>query len=204
MSTLTTLDRVKLQLQIPAGITVADAILNTLIDEACDQILRQIGLPAGISTATYAEIYDIDNRDQERLRLRRFPVRSIVALTCNGSAWSVSGANEEVYIDRADAGWIRTKQTYKWFPRGKQTVEITYTAGYDSVPGGISSAATALVVHGYNTGGTLGLKSERIGSYSYDRASSAIADTSSWPAAVWSGLHMFRRVVPQMSGVRDA
>lgn len=200
---LTSLTRVKNQLGIPAGVTAHDAILNNLITEANDAILDMIGLPAGLTSATYNEVYDVESEHSDRLRLRRYPILSVGALTVLDTAWTVTGAwkDRDIYIEDADAGWIRTLPANKFFGQGKQTVEITYSAGYDAVPGVLQKAASDLVVYAFNVGGKIGLQGERIGSYSYTLATSSIRESNAWPAAVWIGLSGFRRIVPQRAGV---
>jgi len=157
---LTSRAAVKSVLGIPTGVTRSDALIDTLVAVADSLILEEIDLPSE-SVATYSEAIDVEFAGQREIGLRYRPVVSVVALTIGAS---IPTATEYAV---ASSGSLRLTADGAYFPIGREQVEITYTAGFASVPADLSHAATLVAVQAFNHGGHSGFESERVSTYSY-------------------------------------
>jgi hypothetical protein len=127
----------------------------------------------GFLSETTTELYDGNNAP--RVWLRRTPVTAVTAVTVNGFA--VDNTYGDGWTFRPDTGELRrgTGQVDQrfawWFPKGLQNVEVTYTAGYSSVPADVVRAVLILVKHLADSSKVTGLfQSEKLGDYSYTLA----------------------------------
>jgi hypothetical protein len=129
MGQLTTADRVKGALRIPAAVTIHDARIAEIIEEVEDDILHQVNLTA-FGPTTYSERLDTEPGDVRSFVVSRWPLLSVVALTYNDS----------LLVENDDFYW-RSSGQVRMIPSGallsddRQNVHITYTAGLVSVVG---------------------------------------------------------------------
>ena len=155
---LTSLDKVKEFLGLTD--TSQDSLLGTLLDGVSDAI--ETDCRRAIALGTYSEKLDILEDYTEDFMVANYPVRSVVALTDNGTLM-VDVTN---YYWETQGYFHRYPEDYYW-TTGLRKVEITYTAGYATIPDDIQLLAQKLVAQVYNSLGTGGFESERIGDYSY-------------------------------------
>lgn len=145
---LTTLARVKLELDIPSGTTTNDQVLQEKIEEASDDIEAALGFRLVRESAVetfWHEQYDIA---PEKLVLDRTPVASIASVVVDGvaldaSAWRVDPATGELFAvcNGYPHLWIFCK-----------SIVVTYDGGYilplasnRNLPKGIEGACIDLV-----------------------------------------------------------
>ena len=163
MPTFSTRARAKGMLGIPAGITMHDEVIDTYLDVADQVVLDELGLTSAAVT-TYSEKFDIGRGGQKDIALTYRPLVSVTALTDNGQLVASSG-----YYTTKD-GQVRLSNMDSFFTVGRQTVEITYTSGWSSIPSDLSHAATTIVASFFNSSSHLGLAREQIGQYGYGLA----------------------------------
>ena len=160
----TGIGRVKRMLGIPGvagtGITTHDLLISTLVTVVDQLMLDELDLSAAEVT-TYSEKFDITRTGQREVAVRRCPLVSVVALTNDGSLVAAS----DYYT--TDYGQVRLIGDGDFFDTGRQTVDITYTAGFSSIPEDLKHAATLIVCAQYNQSSHLGYNRESIGAYSY-------------------------------------
>lgn len=154
-------DRAKAYLGIPSAVTRHDTFLGYLISAATEEVSTRLGLSSGLSVSTYSETLDVEDEGEDQVRVSAYPIVSVVALTDSGSL--VPSASYYVHRSRR---WVRLVDDLGSFTRGRQTVEITYTAGWTSPPAPLLHAVTANVAHWFNRVPKSGMVSERIGAYS--------------------------------------
>lgn len=167
------LDKLKRALRIPPGVTMHDALLGDIIGDIDGDILAHLrdncGLSQGMTTATYSEKIDVEDGITDAVMLDAWPVRSVIAVT-NGTV-VVAEANR--YHEKN--GVLRLVPRGAYFQYGNQTVWPTYTAGFDAAPADLKRAGQYEAIAQYNTGGSQGFESERIGKYAYKLASGTAA-----------------------------
>jgi len=142
------------------GITTHDLLISTLVTVVDQLMLDELDLSAAEVT-TYSEKFDITRTGQREVAVRRCPLVSVVALTNDGSLVAAS----DYYT--TDYGQVRLIGDGDFFDTGRQTVDITYTAGFSSIPEDLKHAATLIVCAQYNQSSHLGYNRESIGAYSY-------------------------------------
>ena len=160
----TGIGRVKRMLGIPGvagtGITQHDLLISTLVTVVDQLILDELDLKSADVT-TYSEKFDITRSGQREVALRRVPLVSVAALTDDGSLVATADYYTTEY------GQVRLIGDTDFFTTGRQKVEITYTAGFSTIPEDLKHAATLIVCAQYNQGSHLGYNRESIGAYSY-------------------------------------
>ncbi len=148
---LTTTERVKAALRIPAGVTYQDGRIGQIVEEVEGEFLELVELDAFVST-TYTATMSGGRWNGSMVFLPKFPVLSVVALTVHGSAL---GADDFSW-DRS--GCIRLVES---FAPSVFAVEATYTAGLVAVAGTTSAdlirIATLMACRQYNVEGMAGL-----------------------------------------------
>ena len=157
---IATTSNVKAILGIPAGITVKDTLIGICIEAADQIVLDHLGLTS-TSVTTVNEKIDIEELGQREVALNRRPVVSVAALTISGSLEATSN----YYV--TEYGSLRMINEGAYFPTGRQNVEVTYTAGFSSVPKDVVHAANLIAVQMVNEGQHTGYQSERMGAYNY-------------------------------------
>lgn len=166
MAVFTTTLKVRSLLGLASGVTVYDELLSTLVDVADQIIFDEIGLPAdhGGAVHPYTEKFDVSVKGQKDLAVNYTPLVSVVAITTGGTNGSAVAA-DDYYI--TDYGQVRLIPSGAYWPVGQQIVEITYNAGFASIPADLQHAATLVAVHHFNEGPRLGFQSEKLGTYNY-------------------------------------
>lgn len=166
MATFTTRARVKNLLGIPSGVTFHDAKVDAVVAGVDRQILAWIGLPY-LTQQTYSEKFDVEGPGEQEVALTYRPVASVAALTDDGSLLAASD-----YYVKTRVGHVVLTGSAAYFTQGRQKVEVTYTAGYESVPDDLMSAGDILAVALCNAGPHAGLQSEgESGGYHYQARS---------------------------------
>ncbi|TXH41835.1 MAG: hypothetical protein E6Q97_36730 [Desulfurellales bacterium] len=164
-----------------------DARIGSLIT-ACSKAITQY-LSRNLLAQEYtAERYD--GNDSDILMLKAFPVVSVSLVTINGVTQSASSDG------LLQAGYYPA-DTYIFlvggarFPRGRNNVIVTYTAGYSTVPEDVVEACIEMVGDRYKLPSRLGERSKALqqgGSVSYDMENMS--------ARVKGLLSPYRRMLP--------
>jgi Na+/H+-translocating membrane pyrophosphatase len=183
---LTSVSVAKSILGIPAGVTFHDALLTMLVGSVDSEVLGILG-QSGITQTTYSEIYDIEDVTTNDLGLRHFPVASIAAITDGGQLRTAT----DYYVDQ-NTGTVRLVDDGDAFTQGRQTVAVTYTAGWSTVPADVQLAAAIIVAARFNALRHAGLASENANGYSYQVADAADAAIPSQARQI---LGRYRRVM---------
>ena len=114
-----------------------------------------------------------DGNNLTRLWLRRRPVLNVFSITINGDpvdnsnldAWGFNVHTGELWRHVGD----RDIRFGRWFPRGRQNVQVGYFAGYGEIPSEINRAAIFEVKYLREQIKISGVyTSESIGDYSYN------------------------------------
>jgi len=137
-----------------------DATLQALITNGSAQVLQYINRPHILSSVLGTLNESYDGNDSDRLLPRSFPVISVSSVTVDGIA-----------IPLAPAAWL---PGFLWdgrrillrgfkFNCGVQNVQITYTAGYLSVPLDLKQAAIEAFALAYRQRTHIGEKSSSMG-----------------------------------------
>lgn len=145
---LTTLERVKLELDIASGDTSSDVVLQDKIDEASDDIEAALGFRLVRESAVETFWHEQYDTAPERLVLDRTPVATIASVVVDGvvleaSAYRFDPNTGELFAlcNGYPSVWIFWK-----------SVVVTYDGGYilppasnSTLPKGIEGACVALV-----------------------------------------------------------
>jgi hypothetical protein len=131
---LTTISAVKEWVGIEQENTASDQLIGRLISRVSSVILGELGR-ATLLSKTYNEIYD--GYGNGVLVLRQFPVTSLASLSSFGVAIPVSpnlSINTGYFLEPWDGvppgGNQRVSLNGYCFARGRQTINVGYTAGY--------------------------------------------------------------------------
>ncbi len=187
MADLTTRVKVKRVLGIPSAVTMHDTYIDDLLEVADEQIIAYTGM-AAITQTTVTEKYNITSTAETEFTLRNFPVISVASVKSSGSTLST-----ETWYFEARSGLLALKDASKFFAEGRQTVEVTYTHGYASVPADLSHAASLICAQHFNAARHAGMRSESGGGYSYRVSEDYI------PPAARGILAKYQRIFPKES-----
>lgn len=155
---LTSLEKVKEFIGITN--TSQDTFLGTLLDGISDAI--ETDCQRAIALGTYSEKFDVEYDYTEDFMLTNYPVQSVVALTDNGTLLT-----EDTDYYWETHGYVHRYPEDYYFTTGLRKIEITYVAGYDSIPDDVQLVTQKLVAQIYNTRDTGSYSQEKIGDYSY-------------------------------------
>ena len=162
MATFTDVTKLKRMLGIPAGVTRFDDTLVDLQDPVDQIMLDELGLSlAGVTT--YTDKIDVTFGGTTEVALKYRPVASVVALTISGNAQTIDTDYEVL----SDIGVIKLLPLSAILPTGRNIVEVTYTAGFASVPSDLIYAGNLIAVSMFNQQAHVGYKMERSGDYQY-------------------------------------
>jgi len=193
---LTTLDRVKLELDIEND--DSDEVLQAKIDEASSDIEASLGYRLVRETVSEAIYRDLFDHFPMSLLLERYPIVSITSVTVDGEALSASlyrldpKTSELIVLDSSGypCGWFF-----------QQSVVVVYVAGYilpgesgENLPEGIQGAAVELISNYWAARGRdPSVKSENIpGLMAVDYWVGAVGEAGELPPSVVSKLAAFR------------
>lgn len=103
------------------------------------------------------------------IRTKHFPVISLISLKDYGTIIPATD-----YIVNLETGIIRLKENVitesgNYFTQGIGRVEISYCAGYETIPKDLEMAVVQQVAKIYSLKDYDGMKSERIGGYSFNK-----------------------------------
>lgn len=188
MAELTTTTKCKRALGIPSGLTMHDDFLDTLVEVADTQILGYCGVAALTSSTATLEAYDVELDSQDEIVLRNFPVSAVSAVVSSGTT-----LNSSAYYFDQNTGAVRMISSGRYFPQGKQTVKVSYTYGFATIPSDLSHAATLIVCSHFNRSRHAGMESESAAGYRYRVESQGIPKTAE------ALLARYRRLIPRGS-----
>jgi uncharacterized phiE125 gp8 family phage protein len=161
---LTTLDNVKQYLEITS--TNSDALLSRMITAASAFITSW--LSRNFIQATYTETYNGSGSTTQLLR--QTPIVSVSSLVVNTITVPPSPDGVQAgYVFDDMALYLIGMSTYGWsypvyyFPRGKQNIKVTYTAGYATVPADVEQACIELVGKQFNRRKHLDVSNKNLG-----------------------------------------
>ena len=162
MATFASSTAIKRMLGIPSTVTTHDDAISDLLDAVDQIVLDELNLSAAAST-TYTDKLDVNYNGQTMINTTKRPVLTVAALTVGGSAY-VEGTDYK--IDKS-LGMITLMPMGNFLPVGREKVEITYTAGFSSVPADLIYAGNLIACSMFNQQSHVGFASEKAGSYTY-------------------------------------
>lgn len=130
-------------------------------------------LQRDIEETTYtSELYD--GPGQSELVLKNYPIISVSSVIIYTTSYDSVTLEER--SDGTDGYFIKDSESgilcrINLWPRGRGIIEVTYTAGYSTIPSDITLACKLIGEYFYTMDGTAGIRSESLGSYSYSLAS---------------------------------
>lgn len=158
---LATRTAIKNMLGVPSVMTKHDDVIDMLIDVSDQIVLDDLRL-SSFDVTTYSEKLSVDT-NYYNIGVTKMPATSIVALTVSGTAW-VEDTNfnfdvENGYIEAIGSSTFKT---------GKKVVEVTYNAGFDTVPSNLVYASNLIACSLFNQQSHVGLSKEKAGDYEYN------------------------------------
>lgn len=156
---LTTLNDVKAWLQIQSANTDDDDTIQFLITSFSQYVLNRTGVASFNSVNQYTEIYD--GNGSQRLFLRNYPITSIISVVVGSYqvSQSTSTSSAGLFIEQiprsiafrsGGVGWTTAVGIYPYtFRPGIGNVQVTYMAGYTSVPYDLQEACMKAVAINY-------------------------------------------------------
>lgn len=185
---LTNLADVKAWLSIATGDTTYDAMLGRLITSCSGFMQAWMNNP--IIQASYTEFYNGNGKTAQFLR--NGPVTAVAAVTINGVTVPLApaltpGASQGTGFSFDD---LQVYLTGWEFCRGYRNVQVTYTAGYATVPFELAQGCIEVVADKFQ-------KRTRIGQVSKTLNGEVVAfSLKDVPAEVLTIMQQYRRVAP--------
>lgn len=207
-----TRDEIKTFLGIPLAVTSKDDFIDDLLEEVHSSILTDVGggLVAPWATTSYTQAFDIREAGRTELRLPKWPVNVTAGLTVyTGTSGGAAGALVEssaYYV--TPEGHLRLQDSIPasgqvsraaYWPVGMQNVTVEYMAGYEEDGRdwrSLKLAEKLTIAELFNTGPSIGRGGEKIGSYSYTRASPASRGEDFYPTTAARIVNRYRSIFP--------
>lgn len=150
--------------------TSKDSLLTRLINSSTAAIENYCGRHFTVTTYTNEEY---DGTGTNRLNLINYPVTALVLVERNLSVpgdpdWDELQSEFVKLVDNGTSGPGQVYYLGGFFERTRN-FRVTYTAGFSPIPDDITDACIQLASYRYSTRVNSGLKSERLGEYSYER-----------------------------------
>lgn len=185
MTLLCTLGQVQTYVGTQASDTSAAAAMEQLIEGASAFIERFCNRTFG--SATYAEVRN--GNDRAKLMTNESPITAVSSVSVDGVAIAPSaGPTVAGYTFDSYAIYLRPGLTVSRFWRGVQNVELTYTAGYATIPPDIAQACVELIAFKLAKRTRIDKKNETLGSQQ-----TIGFDISDMPAGVKTALLPYQR-----------
>ncbi len=188
MTKFITVDEAKIELKIT--VNTYDDRIDSLIEDVSAEIQGWTGRT--IESTTFSETQDIGYL-QRAVFLEEYPIISIAGCTSNGVAM-VEGTD---YSAKYKTGVLIKKEVDQisvldyvkdyWY-EGTDKFEITYTAGYTTIPDAIKRATKMLVKRNYYDSGAGDVKSRSMGDEHVER----FPMHDGMPENVYNLLHPYR------------
>ena len=181
---------VKRYLDIDSDDSTHDDFLNDIIPQVGELIEEYTGRI--FARKYYSEKIDIKNAFSDTIRVKQYPILSVVAVTDNETAIASTEYllyNSTGHIKRESIQTLRSTRYREYFrTEGRQMVEVDYYAGFLDIPQGIQLAAKELIAVIFYGRHYSGFKSGKIGSFSFNQFQDDI------PPRVRGLLKPYRRV----------
>lgn len=192
---LTSLEKVKVRLQIPNDDTSKDDLLTELILEA--EVYVETYCGRKFEVGEYTERHKVNHK----VFTNNYPIISVESLKRDAYVRNDIGEITAIdnysypnngyivhnsYIELNDSLYVDISNKISWINTEPSYVNITYTAGYEEIPSDLQVACTLVVVYFYNLLTTEGKSTEKIGDYS--------ANYTDLPQTVKTLLGKYRKV----------
>lgn len=182
---LTTIDRVKAALGIPAGITYHDGAIANVVAAANAYVLDVLDQPGGLIAHTRTEYLRAYSPGQRYVMLGRSPVRSVIAVTVDGSPM-----DPDEYVVDEDTGALHARGKHANWSTVPGGIEVTYLHGYtdaDDVDA-LRVAADQIAAHMHTRGRHAGTAGQRL-----DQGVQVTTDGAGIPTTAAAILRRYRR-----------
>lgn len=139
-------------------------LLEELINRMTDLMEDYCG--RRFKKTTYTDLL-VDGNGSEFLFLKNFPINSVTSIYRHYLVGDDDELDSDYYVIYSAEGYIYREAG---FVKGHQNYKITYDAGYDfdndGIPAGLQLLCNKICTFEYNSYSRVGIKSEKIGSYS--------------------------------------
>lgn len=147
---------------------ISDFIEGTLVRK---DIVQGGYINRKLKATTYTTA-DYTGNNRKILLLRQYPINSVSLITIDGTTIYPDGSNTladlGLYIDNEISGGLFYDNI--WTADTPNNITITYNAGYSIIPFDIEWAVISMIGRIFRQKGNEGLKSEKLGDYSYTLA----------------------------------
>ena len=133
---------------------------NVFVKKYCERDLEE--------TSYLREQYD--GSGTAELVLRQYPLISVEGVWVEGDELDESTDNTDQdgwYIYKEETGILRHRL---YWDRARGNIEVSYTAGYETVPSDLKHCCLLISSYFRNMGNRQGIRSESLGSYAYSLA----------------------------------
>ena len=152
--------KIKRMLGIPSTITYQDDAIADVVTVVDAMVLEEIGLDAVTSTS-YTEKIDVTAAGMAAFCLTYRPVLTITSLSISGSAKTET---TDYKVDK-NTGFVKLVPLSALLPTGRDVIEVTYTAGFDSAPADLQYAANLIACSMLNIQSHAGISREKTSTY---------------------------------------
>lgn len=144
-----------------------DTVLASIVAAVNAAVENYVGRILEATTYT-AETYD--GPGGNALRLNNYPIISVTTVTCEDETLTALDLDDR--LDGDKGYWIKDNASgILWnnnvWPRGRGIIEITYEAGYETIPDDLKHACYLIADYYRNINGKSGIISESLGAYGY-------------------------------------
>lgn len=161
------LDTMKTALQIALTDTSRDAELQVYVDAANATLYEVFGGLLDSVPTEYIDAVTIDDTTTGAVWTRRWPLNALTTVVDKGATLDLAKLTSD------DLGLVRLLNYSGGFSYGRDSVVITYDAGFDASDPRLAElklAALLIAIYSVNTTSKAGFSGERIGQYSYTLA----------------------------------
>ena len=133
------------------------------------------------TSTAYAPEYQ-DGLGGDWLFVKNPPITAFTSIAVEDAYGDTETILAAEFVRDNDTGRIQFKvdadSDFAYFPVGIQNIDITYTGGYAAIPDEVQDAVILIAMNLYSLGSKAnpGLKSERLGEYSYTRMDATAMD----------------------------
>src|SRR3989304_8183218 len=144
MSCLVTLE----SFRVYSGVTISseDGRITAVIEGVSDLVSKYIH--RDLEFNAFDEYFDIEDFDVDTIKVRNFPIVSVVGLTDNGNLVDISKykvyKREGVIVLKERTYVSQYYRNHDFFTKGAQTVSVSYWGGFELIPDSLQLAVKNL------------------------------------------------------------
>jgi len=159
--------------RVYSGVTISseDGRITAVIEGVSDLVSKYIH--RDLEFNAFDEYFDIEDFDVDTIKVRNFPIVSVVGLTDNGNLVDISKykvyKREGVIVLKERTYVSQYYRNHDFFTKGAQTVSVSYWGGFELIPDSLQLAVKMASNRLYSEIGNEDMLSEKIGDYQYTK-----------------------------------